>query len=153
LATLIGVDELEQIELGWKTRRDELDDHAEALRSSIREAQSTLQALCGTVADFDEETLRIALNRRLEELGQPPLQRLDELETRKLAVSGATAHNERAEAAAALNIVRAQAEELSAVIESLSQHRELWMSVEELTAEAGKLRQVLFTGILEQASR
>jgi ABC-type dipeptide/oligopeptide/nickel transport system ATPase subunit len=153
LATLIGVDELEQIELAWKTRRDELADHAEALKSSIREAKSSLQGLCGTVEDFNDETLRIALNRRLEELGQTPLQNLSELETRKLAVSGSTAHKERAEAAAALNVVRAQAEGLSGAIGSLSQHKELWKSVEELTAEAGKLRQVLFTGMLEQARR
>ena len=151
LATLIGVEELDRIELTWKAAVDEVDLHWQTVVSRTQEERNKLQQELGDLAKYDHETVLSALNSKLALLGQLPLASLDEIEARKLGVFQAGNQRERATLASQLEGLRDVSDQIVSSIASLATHEELWNDVAELKAEAEQLREIRFRGLLMQA--
>ena len=143
LAAIIGVSDLNKVEIAFKQVRDDLETQVNFLRTQINAEKSKLDELIGHTSHSDEKILQ-ALNNKLANLQQPALLNLEEAEQRKLKAVSCSRSPEEIQRAVDIQNFLKLAGGLSENIVFFAKHRILWIAVEELQADVIQVRELLF---------
>ncbi len=152
LAAIIGVEDLDKVERALMKARDDLLDQKDSIECQIRSEELKLNELLDEVA-IDEAQLLGALNRKLAELKQPPLNPLDEIEARKVAVVAQSRAPQDAQRSVKVQSVLESAAAMRSDVLFHEVYRQLWNEVEALRQNATHVRDMLFQEVLASSRR
>lgn len=143
LAAIIGVSDLDKVERAFMVARDDLEGQVNIINSQVRSEERKLDELIGTT-DYSDNQILSALNRKLQELQQLPLQNLEYAESRKLAaVTGSRSPEDTKKAVSIQNSITLL-KTLQDNLRLFTSHRALWEAVKDLQANAAQVRELLF---------
>ena len=148
ISKIIGVNDLDGIELNLKKRRDELVSEVSALENQIRLIEKELIELLSINGTSEKEIIQ-GLNAKLESLGQNKLDDLNEIDRHKLEAIKRTKDSKQIEKATALQEALDTLRNLISNKDFLSNHIAFWNAIDELRKDTELSRALAFQQILE----
>ncbi|MCB0191905.1 MAG: hypothetical protein KDJ65_08175 [Anaerolineae bacterium] len=152
LAAIIGVNDLDKVERALMQARDELQSQKQSSEHQLNSEEQKLKELLKEKVTTVEHILA-ALNRKLGELGQPPLKSLDEIEDRKLEIFSKSRSPEETQRAAKVQDLLPKTVHLMNNVLFAEDYRKLWKEVEDLRQNVKQLREMLFQEVLTSSRR
>lgn len=152
LAAIIGVDELDKTERSLMQVQDETGSEVENLIAVVETEKAKLGDLIGKT-DFSDKDMLVAINKKLQELQQKPLESFSSANERKLQiVTGGHSPADLARSVQLQNLIT-QCQELSKGADLFESNKFLWDLVGQLHSDIKKVRDVLFGEVLKSSSR
>ena len=152
LAAIIGINELDKTERSLMQARDEIENDVNNLSAAVETEKAKLTDLIGDT-DFSEKYILTALNKRLQEIQQQPLESFSSADERKLQiVTGGHSPTDLARSVQLQSLIT-QCEDLSKGLNLFEANKTLWDLTNQLHSDINKVRDLLFGEVLKSSSR
>lgn len=149
LAALIGISELDNVELNLMRKRDEVDEIISSLEHKLREMQVQLNEKYGK--EIESETQLIGLvNKRLKDYTKQTISSLEDIPRIKPKLVSETKSPEDIKKATKFKDASETAAYLLSKMDFLKNHKEFWSTINALQKDVKKLEEAAFQQLLEQ---
>lgn len=150
IAQVIGISDLDSIELNLKRRRDDLQEGVTSLDEQLFSLEgSTFKLL--DISEFSESEILRGLNAKLNELGQDPLEDFDKVEEYKLNAIKKTKDSKIIEKAATIQEALRVIENLQEDKSIVEQQKIIYEAISTFQSNIEAKRDFIFFEILERS--
>lgn len=147
LAALMGISELDNVELTMMRKRDEIDQEIQSLDGRLREMRQKLDEKHKEEIISDAQLIEV-VNKSIEKYTKQVISSIEDIPGLKPKLVGETKSTEVTEKRARLNDIIGNANYLKLNLNFLKNHTKLWAAIEKLHESIEKLEEAAFQQIL-----